>query len=83
MKQLSGMDNVFLHQEKPGQCMHVASLGIYDPSSAPDGHVRFKSILDFFTSKMSDWNLFRRRLVHPPFGIDRPLNECIGLLMAG
>ena len=72
MKQLSGMDNVFLHQEKPGQCMHVASLGIYDPSSAPDGHVRFKSILDFFTSKMSDWTLFRRRLVHPPFGIDRP-----------
>ena len=72
MKQLSGMDNVFLHQEKPGQCMHVASLGIYDPATAPGGHVRFKTILDFFNSKTSTWPLFRRRLVHTPFGLDRP-----------
>jgi WS/DGAT/MGAT family acyltransferase len=72
MKQLSGMDNLFINQEKPGQCMHVASLGIYDPSTAPEGMVRFKTVLDFFTSKMSRWDLFRRRLIRPPFGIDRP-----------
>ena len=72
MKQLSGMDNVFLRLERGNQYMHVAGLGIYDPSTAPDGKVRFKDILRFFESRLDAAPVFRRRLVTVPMSLDRP-----------
>ena len=72
MKQLSGMDNVFLRLEHGNQYMHVAGLGIYDPSTAPGGHVRFKDILRFFESRLDSAPVFRRRLVTVPLQLDRP-----------
>ncbi len=72
MKQLSGMDNVFLRLERGNQYMHVAGLGIYDPSSAPGGKVRFKDILKFFESRLDAAPVFRRRLVTVPMSLDRP-----------
>ena len=72
MKQLSGMDNVFLHLEHGDQYMHVAGLGIYDPSTAPGGNVRFKDILKFFESRLDSAPVFRRRLVTVPLSLDRP-----------
>ena len=72
MKQLSGMDNVFLRLERGNQYMHVAGLGIYDPSSAPGGFVRFKDILRFFESRLDTAPVFRRRLVTVPLDLDRP-----------
>ena len=35
MKQLSGADSMFLQFEQRNNFMHVASLAIYDPSTAP------------------------------------------------
>ena len=72
MKQLSGLDNVFLELERGNVYMHVAGLGIYDPSTAPGGKVRFKQILNFFTDRLDQARVFRRRLVVPPLAIDRP-----------
>ena len=72
MKQLSGMDNMFLHLEHGNQYMHVAGLGIYDPSTAPGGFVRFKDILKFFESRLDTAQVFRRRLVTVPLDLDRP-----------
>jgi diacylglycerol O-acyltransferase len=72
MKQLSGSDNLFLTQEKGNQVAHVGGLAIYDPSTAPGGAVRFKAILDFFTDRLHASKVFRRRLVHVPFDLDRP-----------
>lgn len=72
MKALSGMDNLFLQMEQGNQFMHVASLGIYDQSTAPGGSVRFKQILKFFGDRIQKEKVFRRRLVVPPFNIDRP-----------
>ena len=72
MKQLSGMDNMFLHLEHGNQYLHVAGLGIYDPSTAPGGFVRFKDILKFFESRLDSAPVFRRRLVTVPFDLDRP-----------
>jgi diacylglycerol O-acyltransferase / wax synthase len=72
MKPLSGVDNLFLQMEHGNQYMHVAGLGIYDQSTAPGGAVRFKQILDFFSRRVSSIKVFRRRLVVPPFNIDRP-----------
>ncbi len=72
MKYLSGIDNLFLNQETSTQYMHVGGLGIYDPSTAAGGKVRFKTVLDFFTSQMGSTPLFRRRLTQSPLGLDRP-----------
>ena len=72
MKLLSGTDSLFLHMEQGNQHMHVAGLGIYDPSTAPGGKVRFKQILDFFSRRLDSAKVFRRRLVVAPLGLDRP-----------
>jgi len=72
MKPLSGVDNLFLHMEQGNQYMHVAGLGIYDPSTAPGGKVRFKQILNFFANRLDSAKVFRRRLVSAPLGLDRP-----------
>ena len=72
MKYLSGMDNLFLAMDKGNQHLHVASLGIYDPSTASGGKVRFKAILSYFSSRLNVAKLFRRRLVSAPLGLDRP-----------
>jgi diacylglycerol O-acyltransferase / wax synthase len=72
MKQLSGLDNVFLRLERGNQHMHVAGLAIYDPSSAPEGRVRFKDVLRFFESRLDVSPIFRRRLVEVPLAADRP-----------
>jgi diacylglycerol O-acyltransferase len=73
MRYLSGLDNLFLEQETHSQHMHVAGLGIYDPSTAAGGKVRFKTVLDFFTARIAEEPVFRRRLITAPMGIDRPL----------
>ena len=72
MKQLSGTDNLFLQLERGNQHLHVAGLGIYDPSTAPEGKVRFKDVLRFFASRLDASPVFRRRLVTVPFDLDRP-----------
>ena len=72
MKQLSGADAMFLQFEQGNNFMHVASLAIYDPSSAPGGAVRFKDILRFFASRLEQFPQFRRRLVTIPLALDRP-----------
>jgi diacylglycerol O-acyltransferase len=66
------MDNMFLHLEHGNQYLHVAALGIYDPSTAPGGFVRFKDILSFFEARLDTAPVFRRRLVTVPFDLDRP-----------
>ena len=72
MKQLSGTDNLFLQLEHGNQYMHVAGLGIYDPSTAPGGAVRFKDILQFFEARLDRAPVFHRRLVTVPLDLDRP-----------
>jgi WS/DGAT/MGAT family acyltransferase len=72
MKQLSGADSMFLQFERGNNFMHVASLAVYDPSTAPGGGVRFKDVLRFFTSRVAQFPQFRRRLVSLPFALDRP-----------
>ena len=45
MKQLSGLDSMFVKMERRNQYAHVAGLTIYDPSSAAGGKVRWRSIV--------------------------------------
>jgi WS/DGAT/MGAT family acyltransferase len=72
MKQLSGADSMFLQFERGHNFMHVASLAIYDPSTAPGGKVRFKDVLRHFAARVEEFPQFRRRLVKVPLSLDRP-----------
>lgn len=72
MRQLSGADSMFLQFERGNNFTHVASLAIYDPSTAPGGGVRFKDVLRHFATRIAQFPQFRRRLVSLPLALDRP-----------
>lgn len=72
MKQLSGQDNSFLAIEKNGLPQHIASVAIYDQSTAPGGKVRFKDILSNLESRLHLSELFQKKLLDVPMGMDRP-----------
>jgi WS/DGAT/MGAT family acyltransferase len=72
MEQLQGMDASFVAMETRNSPMHIGSLLIYDPSTAPGGFVRFKDILAFYESRMKLSKTMRQRLVRVPLSIDYP-----------
>ena len=72
MRQLQGMDSSFVALETRNSPMHIGSILIYDPATAPGGFVRFKDILNFFESRMQLSRTIRQRLVRVPFDLDHP-----------
>ncbi|MEO0981313.1 MAG: wax ester/triacylglycerol synthase family O-acyltransferase [Pseudomonadota bacterium] len=72
MEQLQGMDASFVALEQRNAPMHIGSILIYDPSTAPGGFVRFKDILRFYEQRMQLSKTMRQRLVRVPFNIDYP-----------
>ncbi|MDB5677251.1 wax ester/triacylglycerol synthase family O-acyltransferase [Sphingomonas bacterium] len=72
MQQLSAQDASFVYMETPHTPMHIGSVGIYDPSTAPDGFVRFKDVLRFIEQRLPGARSFRQRLVRVPFDVDHP-----------
>ena len=45
MQQLSAQDAQFLYMESEDNLTNVTAIYLYDPSTAPDGKVRFKDII--------------------------------------
>nr|WHV03864.1 putative wax ester synthase/acyl-CoA:diacylglycerol acyltransferase [uncultured bacterium] len=72
MRQLTGHDASFLYMESPQQPMHIGSVTIYDPSTAPGGQVRFKDILRHIESRLPVAELFRQRVERLPLNVDHP-----------
>jgi diacylglycerol O-acyltransferase len=72
MQRLSGLDASFLQLETPSSHMHVASLGIFDPSGI-EGGVDLERVIDIYTQRLHLAPPFRRRLVNVPFGLHHPL----------
>ena len=72
MKQLGILDAAFVNLEQTNTPQHVGGLGIYDPSTAPGGLVRFKQVIATFERRLNTQPLFRTRLVEVPGGLDRP-----------
>ena len=72
MRQLQGMDSSFVAMESPNSPMHIGSVLIYNPATAPGGFVRFKDILSFLESRMQLSKTMRQRLVRVPFDLDYP-----------
>jgi WS/DGAT/MGAT family acyltransferase len=60
-----------LYAEAPGSPNQIASLGIFDPSTAPAG-VDFPTLMDYFASRIHLGKAFRRRMVRVPFDLDDP-----------
>lgn len=72
MRQLQGMDASFVAMESRNSPMHIGSILIYNPETAPGGFVRFKDILGFFESRLQLSRTVRQRLVRVPFDLDYP-----------
>lgn len=72
MQQLQGMDASFIALDRPHAPMHIGSIVLYDPSTAPGGFVRFKDILSFIEARLRLSKTMRQRMVKVPFNIDYP-----------
>ena len=72
MRQLQGMDASFVALETRNSPMHIGSILIYNPETAPGGFVRFKDILGFIEDRMQLSRTVRQRLVRVPFDLDYP-----------
>ncbi len=72
MKQMQGLDAAFVAMESPAGPAHIGSILIYDPSTAPNGFVRFKDILNFISGRLHLADTMRQKMVKVPFGIDYP-----------
>ncbi len=71
MRQLSGLDTMFLNLEQPGLPLHVASVIFVDPSTAPEGF-GYETVMDVYRNRLHLLPPFRWRLVETPFGLDHP-----------
>jgi len=72
MKQLGILDSAFINLEQTNTPQHIGGLGIYDPSTAPGGFVRFKDVISSIERRLDRQPMFRTRLIEVPGGLDRP-----------
>lgn len=72
MHQLQGLDTSFVALETPRSPMHIGSILLYDPATAPGGAVGYDQILDFVGRRLQLSKTVRRRLVKVPMNLDYP-----------
>lgn len=72
MEQLSWTDDMMLRAERPETPMQIQMLLIYDQSTAEDGKVTFKRILEEIDARLHLAPTFRRRLTELPGGLHMP-----------
>jgi WS/DGAT/MGAT family acyltransferase len=72
MKQLGILDSAFINLEHTNTPQHIGGFGIYDPSTAPGGFVRFKQVMANVEQRLKKMPVFRTRLVEVPLGLDKP-----------
>lgn len=71
MQQLNRQDAMFLYSETPRLLMHLGSLHVYDPTTAP-APVTFETILEHVGSRLPLARVLRRRIVRVPLDVDYP-----------
>jgi len=72
MQQLNGLDSAFLFMETPNAPMHIGSVAIFDPSTAPGQIVRLKRIIKTLEERAHLAPYLKQRLVEVPFNADFP-----------
>jgi WS/DGAT/MGAT family acyltransferase len=73
MERLGPQDASFLYLETPSNHNHVGGLAILDPSTGPDGRLRFKDLLEVVSSRLHLVPRFRQKVVFPPLPVARPV----------
>src|ERR1700761_3863960 len=71
MQQLSWTDDMLLRADTPATPQQIQLLLIYDPSTAPNGRVTFKGILEELDARLHLAEVFRRRVTELPGGLHR------------
>jgi diacylglycerol O-acyltransferase / wax synthase len=72
VEQLSWTDDMMLRAERPETPIQIQMLLIYDQTTAPDGKVTFKRILEEIDARLHLAPTFRRRLTELPGGLHMP-----------
>ena len=72
MRQLRGEDARFVYAETGHANSNITLVHIYDPSTAPGGRVRFKSLLKYIESRLHLSPVFRQKLLRVPLELDYP-----------
>jgi WS/DGAT/MGAT family acyltransferase len=72
MRQLNGLDRMFLTQETPGAPMHIGMLAFYTQATAPGGRVRFREIVRMFRERAHAVPVLHERVEEAPLGLDNP-----------
>lgn len=73
MKQLSGVDAMFLHLDNPRASSGGTLVMVYDQSTRPDGKpLRFKEILAHLNARIEQLPVLQQKLVKVPFNLDHP-----------
>ena len=72
MRQISGGDAFYLFTDKESRHQHISALYIYDPSTAKEKPLRFKTILNNIEDRLGSSPIFRQKLVNVPFNLDYP-----------
>jgi WS/DGAT/MGAT family acyltransferase len=71
MRQLSGLDTMFLNLETNAVPMHIGGLTIIDPADAPKDF-GFEAVRRLIESRLHLLPMFRRRVVTSPLNLDLP-----------
>ncbi len=72
MKQLSGLDAAFVHQDSRRTPMHITAVLIYDIGTAKERSIQKKDLSVLLASRLDQFPLFRRRLHRVPLDVDTP-----------
>ena len=72
-ERLTAQDAQYLYIERPNQHMHVGGLCILDPSTRPDGRLRFEDVAAVITSRLHLVPRFRQKVVFVPGNVGRPV----------
>lgn len=70
---LTAQDAQYLYLEKPNVHYHVGGLCILDPSTRPDGTLRFEGVAAVITSRLHLVPRFRQKVVFVPGSVARPV----------
>src|SRR5512144_1297862 len=72
MRQLRGEDARFVYGESGHANSNITLISVYDPSTAPEGRVRFKGLLKHIESRLHLSPIFRQKLLRVPLELDFP-----------
>ena len=72
-ERLTPLDASFLYLEQPSRHMHVAGLSVLDPSTRPDGRLRFEDVASAFSSRLHLAPRLRQKVRTVPFGLANPV----------